>query len=376
MTRPPPRGARSRPDRRDGGRAGRARARAGPSHRRASHRRRRVRRWPGFAVRLEFVAGAPGEDPLPTVVRNGPRRAVLGRPVPPGGYRLTAARAGLRAAARAADRGRGGAAARAGDGGPRARARRAASAGGFVDGARGAAAGARVRCVASAIEDLTVQTGASAAGRRGRGAAVGRGPRARHHADHASPTRRPVHRRRPHPRPLPRRGRAGGAEPFRSDELRAGARRAPRPRRRSPLRPGFPVAGRVVDESGAPDRRRPRASSRAAHPAASAGLVAVTDGGGASRSRCRRGATGWRPRAPGRGARGGRRRRRGGSSPPALELRLVRAEAPLEGLVRDDGGRPLARARLAVWPAVAGPGASPGATPSPAASPTSAAISR
>jgi len=53
-----------------------------------------------------------------------------------------------------------------------------------------------------------------------------------------------------------------------------------------------------------------------------------------------------------------------GSPPPALQIQLVRAEATLEGLVRDDGGRPLARARLAVWPADAlDPGATPGMTP-------------
>jgi hypothetical protein len=39
-----------------------------------------------------------------------------------------------------------------------------------------------------------------------------------------------------------------------------------------------------------------------------------------------------------------------GASPAPTELRLSRAEAVLEGLVRDSGGRPLARARLLAWP--------------------------
>jgi hypothetical protein len=42
-----------------------------------------------------------------------------------------------------------------------------------------------------------------------------------------------------------------------------------------------------------------------------------------------------------------------GASPAPTELRLPRAEAVLEGLVRDSGGRPLGRARLLAWPRAA-----------------------
>src|SRR6476646_10973817 len=67
--------------------------------------------------------------------------------------------------------------------------------------------------------------------------------------------------------------------------------------------------------------------------------------------------------APGRGTVQVAAQVTAGASPTPLEIKLVRAEARLEGLVRDDGGRPLARARLSVWPADAlAPGATPVAT--------------
>jgi hypothetical protein len=39
-----------------------------------------------------------------------------------------------------------------------------------------------------------------------------------------------------------------------------------------------------------------------------------------------------------------------GSPPAPIQIKLVRAEASLEGMVRDTGGRPLGRARIVVWP--------------------------
>ncbi|MES1158197.1 MAG: carboxypeptidase-like regulatory domain-containing protein, partial [Haliangium ochraceum] len=53
-----------------------------------------------------------------------------------------------------------------------------------------------------------------------------------------------------------------------------------------------------------------------------------------------------------------------GSAQPLVELRLGRADGTIEGLVRDDAGRPLAHARLAARPSRAGspPNESPAAT--------------
>jgi len=43
-------------------------------------------------------------------------------------------------------------------------------------------------------------------------------------------------------------------------------------------------------------------------------------------------------------------------APPDITIRLVRADAVLDGSVRDGLGRPLARARVLAWPAPLGPG--------------------
>jgi hypothetical protein len=154
----------------------------------------------------------------------------------------------------------------------------------------------------------------------------------------------------------------GGAEPLRSDEfvLAPGERHDAG---RLELRAGFPVTGRVVDESGA-------AIDGARVVVASGGSARV---GGAVRAERRRravlaGAAGGRlpaVRQRGRASHGpGRVDVTAGSSPPALQIKLMRAEAALEGMVRDDGGRPLARARLSVWPAGAfEAGATPSGTP-------------
>jgi len=84
---------------------------------------------------------------------------------------------------------------------------------------------------------------------------------------------------------------------------------------------------------------------------ASAGLGTVTDTGGHFSLALPAGSYRLSANASGRGTAQVSVEVAAGSSPPALEIKLVRAEARLEGLVRDDGGRPLARARLAVWPA-------------------------
>ena len=232
-----------------------------------------------------------------------------------------------------------------------------------VDPRGATAAGARVRCLASAIEDLTVQIGplplaAEAASMpSGAGRALGTTRAAvadrdgRFVIDDLIPGRYRVEVAH------------GGAEPFRSDEFVL----APGERRdvgKLALQPGFPVTGRVVDESGCPiDGARVVVGAGGAS-AASAGLVAVTDAGGSFALSLPAGSYRLAASAPGRGRAEAAVDVAAGSSPPALQIKLVRAEATLEGLVRDDGGRPLARARLAVWPADAlEPGATPDATP-------------
>jgi hypothetical protein len=237
-----------------------------------------------------------------------------------------------------------------------------------VDPRGGGAAGARVRCVASAIEDLTVQAGPlplaaeAAALPSGAGRALGT-TRAtvadrdgRFDVDDLIPGRYRVE------------VTLAGAEPLRSDELVL----APGERRdvgKLALRPGYPVTGRVADDSGSPiDGARVVVVSGGTS-AASAGLFALSDAGGHFALALPAGSYRLAASAAGRGTRQAAVEIVAGAPPPALEFKLARAEASLEGLVRDDGGRPLGRARLAVWPvdaldaATAAPaGASPIAT--------------
>jgi len=317
-------------------------------------------------VRIESDTGALGEDPLPTLVQSdgaGNFNALLF----PAGYRLTASRAGhvLRRAPSVDARGKG----------EPVKAvlelvRGARVFGKVVDPHGGAAAGARVRCVASAIEDLTVQTGplplaaeaASMPSGAGRALGTTRATVAdrdgRFTVDDLIPGRYRVEVTH------------GGAEPLRSDELVL----APGDRRdvgKLAMRPGFPVTGRVVDESGSPiDGARVVVGGSGAS-ATSAGLVAVTDAGGKFALALPAGSYRLSASAPGRGTTQAPVEVTAGSSPPPVEIKLIRAEASLEGLIRDDGGRPLARARLAVWPADAVDPSSPG---SPGGSPIASGV--
>jgi len=312
-------------------------------------------------VRIETDTGPPGDDPLPTIVASD-RAGAFGALLFPAGYRLTASRPGyvLRRAPTVDARGKAG---------PEPAkvvlelVRGARVLGKVVDPRGAAAAGARVRCLASAIEDLTVQTGplplaaeaASMPSGAGRALGTTRATVAdrdgRFVIDDLIPGRYRVEVAH------------GGAEPFRSDEFVL----APGERHdvgKLALQPGFPVTGRIVDESGSPiDGARVVVGAGGAS-AASAGLVAVTDAGGSFALSLPAGSYRLAASAPGRGRAEAAVDVAAGSAPPALQIKLVRAEATLEGLVRDDGGRPLARARLAVWPADAlDPGATPGATP-------------
>jgi len=310
-------------------------------------------------VRIEADTGPPGDDPLPTLVSSD-RDGNFATLVFPGGYRMSASRPGyvLRRGPAVDARGAGAAVKTVLE-----LVRGARVFGKVVDPRGGAAAGARVRCLASAIEDLTVQTGPlplaaeAAAMPSGAGRALGTtratvaDREGRFAVDDLIPGRYRVEVAH------------GGAEPLRSDEFVL----APGERRdvgKLALRPGFPVTGRVVDETGAPiDGARVVVASGGAA-AAAAGLLAVTDAGGHFSLSLPAGSYRLSANASGRGTAQASVEVAAGSSPPALEIKLMRADARLEGLIRDDGGRPLARARLAVWPAdmidpVAPPGASP-----------------
>jgi len=312
-------------------------------------------------VRIETAAGAPGDDPLPTRLQSD-RAGGFAALVFPGAYRLSASRPGyvLRRAPTADAAGKGPALTVALE-----LMRGARLYGRVIDPRGGGASGARVRCVASAIEDLTVQNGplplAAEAAAMPSGAARALGSTratvadrdGRFVVDDLIPGRYRIEVAHP------------GAEPLRSDELVL----APGERRdvgKLALQPGFPVTGRVVDESGTPiDGARVVVASGGTS-AAAAGLVALTDAGGQFALALPVGSYRLAASASGRGTAQVAVDVAAGSSPPALAIKLFRAEATLEGLIRDDGGRPLARARLAVWPADlldGAAGAAPGASP-------------
>jgi protocatechuate 3,4-dioxygenase beta subunit len=298
----------------------------------------------GVDVRIEAGGAVPGEDPLPTLVSSDAAGAFAAR-VAPGRYRLTAARPGyvLRRAPTVDDKT------------PAAPpvvlelVRGARVAGRVLDGRGGPAAGATVRCVASAIEDLTVQIGPlplaaeAAALPSGAGRALGstRVAVADRSGAFAVADLIPGRYRFEIAHP--------GSEPLRSDEfvLAPGERRDAG---KLALRLGFPVVGRVTDESGAPiEGARAVVASAAASPA-STGLFALTSSAGRFELALPAGAYRLAISAAGRGATQVSVDVVAGTAPPPLEVKLSRAEAALEGMVRDDGGRPLARARLSVWP--------------------------
>ena len=304
----------------------------------------------GVQVRIEAGGGAPGEDPLPTLVSSDAAGSFTARVVA-GRYRLTASRPGhvLRRApminvdekTQAAP--------------PIAieLLRGARVSGRVFDGRGAAAAGATVRCVASAIEDLTVQIGPlplaaeAAALPSGTGRALGstRVVVADREGRFAVADLIPGRYRFEIAHP--------GSEPLRSDEFML----APGERRdagKLALRLGFPVVGRVTDDSGAPiEGARAVVASAVASPA-STGLFALTTSGGRFELALPVGAYRLAISAAGRGTVQVSVDVVAGTSPPPIEVKLIRAEAALEGMVRDDGGRPLARARLSVWPGGAG----------------------
>ena len=309
----------------------------------------------GFEVRAESAALPPGDDPLPVVARTDKFGGFLLGPLAAGSYRVTAARAGyvLRRAPTVTF------AARDGLGLVVDSARgetppltlellRGARVAGQVTDARGApAASAHVRCVASAMDDLTVEAGPlplaaeAAALPSGAGRALGSTRSAI--AD--------VHGRFTVDDLIPGRYRVevahAGSEPMRTDGDHAwrrasGASSGPwrfatgsRSWGVSSTRAAIPLEGARVAAAGGADE---------------SGLYAVTDGAGSFSIALPAGHYRLTASAPGHGGAGAEVDVRQGAPPASIALRLTRAEAILEGLVRDTGGRPLGRARLLAWP--------------------------
>jgi hypothetical protein len=314
----------------------------------------------GVEVRGELAALAPGEDPLPALARTDGTAGFTIGPFLSGSYRLTAARPGyvLRRA-------------------PTIdltvtgvklppvvlELLRGAHVVGRVADTRGAPVGsAHVRCVASAMDDLTVDTGPlplaaeAAALPSGAGRALGStrvtlaDGSGRFLVDDLIPGRYRVEVAH------------AGLEPMRTDEFVV----APGERRdlgTLSLRAGFPVEGRVVDDNGGPieGARVLVVGSVAGDPAA--GLYALTDAGGRFSIAVPAGSYQLAAAAPGHGPGRAAVEITGSTPTTPVEIRLSRAEAVLEGLVRDSGGRPLGRARLLAWPR--DPPAGSGPDPSP-----------
>ena len=111
------------------------------------------------------------------------------------------------------------------------------------------------------------------------------------------------------------------------------------------LAAGFPVRGRVLDETGAP--------IEGARVSVTGGPGVVTDAAGQFALSLAAGRYHLVAAADGRGSAAADATAEAGGAAPLVELRLSRAEASLEGLVRDAAGRPLARARLAARRAAA-----------------------
>ena len=322
----------------------------------------------GFEVRAESAALPPGDDPLPVVARTDQAGGFTLGPLAGGSYRVTAVRAGyvLRRSPTVTFEARDGLdpvvdPARGETPPLKLELLRGARLVGQVTDARGVpAVSARVRCVASAMDDLTVEAGPlplaaeAAALPSGAGRALGstRGAIADAHGrftvDDLIPGRYRVEVAH------------AGSEPLRTDELTL----APGERRdlgALALRDAFPIEGRVVDESGAPLEG---ARVSATGGAGDNGLYAATDGAGAFSLALPAGHYRLTASAPGHGGAGAEVDVRPGAPSASIALRLARAEAILEGLVRDTGGRPLGRARLLAWPREGAPGGGGGsATP-------------
>jgi hypothetical protein len=314
----------------------------------------------GIEVRGEVAALAPGEDPLPALARSDAAAGFTIGPFLPGSYRLTAAHPGyvLRRAPTID-------LAASGAQPPPVLLellRGARVAGRVVDARGGAVASAHVRCVASAMDDLTVETGPlplaaeAAALPPGAGRALGSTRVAlsdgsgRFAVDDLIPGRYRVEVAHV------------GLEPMRTDEFVV----APGERRdlgTLSLREGFPVEGRVIDDGGNPIEGARVVVGGGAAGDSAAGLYALTDSGGHFSLAVPAGSYQLAASASGHGPARASVDVKPNTPSPSVELRLTRAEAVLEGLVRDSGGRPLSRARLLAWPADARFGNGPDGAP-------------
>jgi hypothetical protein len=296
----------------------------------------------GRLVRLERASLPLGEDPLPGLVETGADGRFQAAALPPGSYRLSAVAPGyLQPSMPSVSLAAGSA--------PSVvtlkLVRGGAVVGRVVDSRGAAAAGAQIRCVASGLEDLSVQVGPlpmaaeAAALPSGTGRALGtaRFVRADREGRFSVPDLIPgrYHLDVAHP----------GAEPLRTDEILV-APGAPRNVGTVSLRQGIALAGRVVDEGGFPLEGARVAIDPTGVPEGTSGQTTLTDGGGRWALALRAGSYRISARAAGRGVAQVVATVEAGA--PPIELRLVRAEARLEGMAKDDGGRPLARARIVV----------------------------
>jgi hypothetical protein len=294
-------------------------------------------------VRAEDRLLPPGDDPLPVLARTDRNGAFRLGPLPPGRYRVTAAHEGLilrrtesidvepgaTPAPIALDLLHG------------------ARLTGRVAGPNGAPlTGARVRCAGADVEELAVRPGAlplaaeAAALPAGAAGALlsaqsavvdGRG---RFALEGLPPGRYRIDVTRDGYQALAVEVKLGAGE---RRDLGALA-----------LAEGFPVRGRVLDQAGAPiEGAHVTVTGTGALPSA------ITDAAGQfslalapGRYRVTASAEGWGSASADAAA-------EAGGAKPSLELRLSRADASLDGMVRDAEGRPLARARLTARPAAA-----------------------
>jgi hypothetical protein len=291
----------------------------------------------GAEVRAETIV----DDPLPETTRSGPGGTFQLGPLTPGRYRLVARATGYLARGPVQVLLAAGAPAPA----QRLELLRGASLRGRIVNASGApVADAQIRCVANGVDDLTVLfeplplAAEAAALGSGAGRALGSTRTVRSDPGghfllkdllpgriHLEVTRTP-------------------AVPLRSEEWMLGPGQL-RDVGGLTLRDGLVVRGHVVDDAGTP--------LAGAHAAVTpqTGIFAETDRGGdfvLSLAPGRYTLTVSAPGFIGRSlplALGGST----DATPPALEVKLTRADGLLDGIAKDSGGRPLARARVRAW---------------------------
>jgi protocatechuate 3,4-dioxygenase beta subunit len=300
-------------------------------------------------VRAEDRGLPPGEDPLPSTARTSGAGAFTLGPLLPGSFRVSASSRGfvlrraLTVEALAAS--------------PPAPVVLELLQGARLTGRIASAAGApipgaHIRCAGADVQDLTVRPGtlplaaeaaalpAGAAGTLGGAQTAVTDGRGRFALEGLLPGRYRLEVAR------------DGYQPLDVEATVAAGER--RDLGALTLSEGFPVRGRVLDQPGAPIEGARVSVTAGAGGAALPG--ALTDAAGQfalalapGRYRITASADGW-------GTASADSLAAAGGAQPLVELRLARADGALEGVVRDDAGRPLAHARLAARPALAGAG--------------------